>query len=139
MGRAGVIGLGVLLATFISRFFVSLSSARDGKGWACGRLRPGGTRGVDERTDEYKEHFPDSMRDLGGGSSISRDFVGGARGGKSWSSGKLSAFPVLEHTSKTKRQNVMGISKLRSRMHLYTRTDVSHDTTASSARDGEKL
>lgn len=49
-GRAGVTGPVILLEAFGSFFLVSVSSLKDGKGCACGRLKPGGTRGVDERT-----------------------------------------------------------------------------------------
>lgn len=55
MGRAGITGPGVLLKTFDSLPFIPISSAKDGDGWACGKLRPGGARGVEERMGKSRE------------------------------------------------------------------------------------
>lgn len=54
-GRAGVTGPGSLADTFVSLLVASMSSAKDGDGCACGRLRPGGIRGVDDLTGDARK------------------------------------------------------------------------------------
>jgi len=91
MGKAGVTGRTMLLRDFVSFLFASRSSANDGDGWACGRLRPGGIRGVEERTGESRELLTECIRDFVVASG-SCSFAGERRGGKSCSSGKASVF-----------------------------------------------